>query len=99
MPNISDMNIVLGQASAIKQMRAGAEQDVELNRQFMAQAAEVVNKKRQIRVKNIEAGYKTEIKPDDTKQPLVPPSPERVASSGGQKPMNTSGGTFVDIKV
>ena len=100
MPNISDMNIVLGQASAIKQVRVGTEQDGELSRQLIAQATEVTNKKKQIQVKSIKESDKTEIRPeDDGKKPSLPSFTERVASPKREKQMNTSGGTFIDIKV
>ncbi|GAB6144607.1 hypothetical protein [Desulfocicer niacini] len=99
MPNISDMNIVIGQASAIKQMRAAAEQDVELNRQFISHAAHALNNKKQIQVKTMEPGYKTQMRADDDKKALVPAPLERIVSSDKQELANATGGTFVDIKV
>ena len=99
MPNISDMNIVIGQASAIKQMRAVAEQDVDLNRQFVSQTANALNKKRQIQVKTMEPGYKPQMRADDDKKVLVPAPTERIGSPDKQEFVNAPGGTFVDIKV
>ena len=99
MPNISDMNIILGQGSAIKQMRTTTEQDVELSRQLIAQASGKLQKKDKIRVKNIEATYKTEIEADDKKKILVSPANEQVLPPENHKVTNTSGGIFVDIKV
>ena len=99
MPNISDMNIVIGQASAIKQMRAAAEQEVELNRQFISQAAHALNKKKQIQVKTMEPGYKPQMRADDDKKSLESAPLERIASPDKQGPVNGSGGIFVDIKV
>lgn len=99
MPNISDMNIVIGQASAIKQMRAAAEQDVELNRQFISQAANALNKKKQIQVKTMEPGYKAQMKADEEKKSLMPVLREGLASPDKHEPVNAPGGTFVDIKV
>ncbi len=99
MPNISDMNIILGQGSAIKQMRTTTEQDVALNRQVIAQASGELQKKDKIRVKNIEATYKAEIGADDKKKSLVLPSSEHDIPPEKHKFTNTSGGIFVDIKV
>jgi hypothetical protein len=99
MPNISDMNIVIGQASAIKQMRAAAEQDVELNRQFISQAAHALNNKKQIQVKTMEPGYKPQMRADDDKKALIPAPFERIVSPDKQKSVNAAGGIFVDIKV
>ena len=101
MPNISDMNIVIRQASAIKQMRASAEQDVELNRQFIAQSTKVLNKKKQIQVKDMEPGYKSQMRPDEDKKSLMHPPRERTASPDPDKHEfdQISGGIFVDIKV
>ncbi len=99
MPNISDMNIVIGQASAIKQMRASAEQDVELNRQFISQAANAVNKKKQIQVKTMEPGYKSQMRSDEDGKKLRSTPRESTASPDKHEPVNAPGGTFIDIKV
>jgi len=99
MPNISDMNIIIGQASAIKQMRAAAEQDVELNRQFLAQAANTLNKKKKIQVKTMEPGYKSQMRSDEDRKKPVPALGETIASPDKHEPVNAPGGTFIDIKV
>jgi len=74
MPNITDMNLILGQGSAIKQMGTPTEQNVELNRQFINQAANELRKKEKTRIKNIKDTYKSQIGPDTKKRKLSSPS-------------------------
>ena len=99
MPNISDMNIILGQSSAIKQMGTSTEQNGELNRQFIAQASDELKEKDKIRVKNIEDTYKTQIGPDNKKRQLPSPASTHASPPEQHKATNTSGGIFVDIKI
>ena len=99
MPNISDMNIVLGQGSAIKQMGTSTEQNAALNGQFIAQTSDELKKKEKARVKNIEDTYKTQIGSDNKKRQLPSPSSKHASPPEKHKATNTSGGIFVDIKV
>jgi hypothetical protein len=99
MPNISDMNIVLRQGSAIKQMRVEVEQDVEANRQLIAQTAAIDQKKDQSRVKNMAAGDKSRMRPDDKKKHQHSAKSHDKALAEAHKPSNASGGSIVDVRV
>lgn len=62
MPNISDMNIILGQASAIKQMQPVPPLAAEHNAQLAAQAAAIFKKREQERVRQVKAGEEAGLK-------------------------------------
>ncbi len=65
MPSISDMNIVLGQASAIKQMQPVPPLAAEHNAQLAAQVAAAFQKREQERVQKTKAGQEPELKKED----------------------------------
>ena len=65
MPHISDMNIILGQASAIKQMQPVPPLAAEQNAQLASQVAAVLQKREQERVRQTKAGDEAELKRQD----------------------------------
>lgn len=95
MPSISDMNIVLGQASAIKQMQPVAPLAAEHNAQVAAQVAAAFQKRAQERVRKVKAGQETELKKQD----------RRTGSENHETPPRPIGsadkdtGRIVDIKI
>jgi hypothetical protein len=100
MPNISDMNIILGQASAIKQMQTIPAQAAEQNALLAAQAAAALQKREQERVQHVKPGDRSQLNkekkqsrnktdPHDQKNPSCKPHPS--GSSGS--------GRIVDIKI
>jgi hypothetical protein len=95
MPNISDMNIVLGQASAIKQMQPIPPLSAEHNAQLAAQAAAVLQKREQERVRQVKAGQEAELKKQDKHAACE--NNETSRPSPGSFESDT--GRIVDIKI
>lgn len=95
MPNISDMNIVLGQASAIKQMQPVPPLAAEHNAQLAAQAAAALQKREQERVREVKAGQETELKKENRFSGSGNPetSPRAIGS------FEKDTGRIVDIKI
>ena len=96
MPNISDMNIVLGQASAIKQMQPIPPLSAEHNAQLAAQAAAILQKKEQERVRQVKAGEETELKKKDKHAGLATLETPRHTS---RRCVENDTGRIVDIKI
>lgn len=100
MPNISDMNIILGQGSAIKQMQTIPALAADHNAQLAAQAAAALLKREQERIQNVKPGEKPELnkekkKTRDKGKSSDPKNPSRNPGSPG----NTFAGRIVDIKI
>ena len=95
MPNMSDMNIVLGQGSAIKQMQPVPPLSAEHNAQLAAQVAAALQKKEQERVRQVKAGQEAELKKQDRRADGEhPDTPRRSPHS-----LETDTGRIVDIKI
>ncbi len=62
MAGTTDMNIVLGQGNAIREVHNIRKQNLELNQQFVAQQAESDKGEDKSRVQEFEAGDRVEIK-------------------------------------
>jgi hypothetical protein len=95
MPSISDMNIVLGQASAIKQMQPVPPLAAEHNAQLAAQVAAALQKREQERVREVKAGQETELKKQDRRAG----SENRETSRRPAGSADRDTGRIVDIKI
>jgi hypothetical protein len=96
MSNATDMNIVLGQGSAIKEVHNVGRQNLELNQQFVAQKTEDNKKK----VQDFETGNRIEIKGDEEKKNR---EDSRYDEEGSKKKkskevFDSSGGSLIDIE-
>jgi hypothetical protein len=100
MPNISDMNIILGQASAIKQMQTIPALAADHNAQLAAQAAAALLKREQERIQNVKPGEKPELNKGkkQTQDKAESNDPKHLSrrprSSGG-----SAAGRIVDIQI
>jgi hypothetical protein len=95
MPSISDMNIVLGQASAIKQMQPVPPLAAEHNAQLAAQVTAAFQKREQERVREVKAGQEPELK----KKGRRAGSENRETPSRPVDPFEKDTGRIVDIKI
>ena len=68
MASTTDMNIILGQGNAIKEVHNVRKQSLELNQQFVAQKTEDKKKEDKAKVQEFETGNKIEIKSDEEKE-------------------------------
>lgn len=95
MPNISDMNIILGQASAIKQMQPVPPLAAENNAQLAAQMAAALQKKDQERVRQMKSGQEAELKNQDRRTGAE----KQKAIHPDRHPVDGDTGRIVDIKI
>ncbi len=68
MASTTDMNIILGQGNAIKEVHNVRKQTLELNQQFVAQETEDKKKEDKSKVKEFDTGNRIEIKDDEKKK-------------------------------
>ena len=77
MASTTDMNIVLGQGNAIKEVHNVRKQSLELNQQFVAQKAEDKKKEDQSKVQQSEAENRVEIKGDEEREKRKDPEDDQ----------------------
>jgi hypothetical protein len=97
MPNISDMNIILGQASAIKQMQPVPPLAAEHNAELAAQAAAIFQKREQGRVRQVKAGEEAALKKESRHRGAAKNETTRRKSHSSDNEKDT--GRIVDIKI
>ena len=68
MTGTTDINIVLGQGNAIKEVHNTRQQSLELNQQFIAQKAVDEKKENKSKIKGFYTGNRIEIKNDEEKK-------------------------------
>lgn len=61
----NDMNIIIGQGTAIKEVHNVKKQNLEFNQQFIAQETKVKKKERKSKVQESEANSRVEIREDE----------------------------------
>jgi hypothetical protein len=64
MTGTGDMNIIVGQGTAIKEVHNVKKQNLEINQQFIAQEAEGQKKKDKSKIQKLEHGDEVKIKSD-----------------------------------
>ncbi|HUU40253.1 MAG TPA: hypothetical protein VMW42_04875 [Desulfatiglandales bacterium] len=101
MATATDVNIVLGQGNAIKEVHNVRKQTLELNQQFFAQKAEEKKKEDRVRIQEFEPSNKVEIKGDEEKKEKNDSGENKKDSK--QEQMKTEKdspeGSFIDIKI
>ena len=68
MASMSDMNIVLGQGNAIKEVHNVTKQNLELNQQLVAQKTEDEKKEEKSKIREFATTDRVEIKRDEEKE-------------------------------
>jgi hypothetical protein len=68
MASTTDMNIVLGQGNAIKEVHNVKKQSLELNQQFVVQNTEDKKKEDRSRIQEFDSSGRIEIKTDEEKE-------------------------------
>ena len=97
----NDMNIVIGQGTAIKEVHNVKKQNLEINQQFIAQ--EVGDEKREKKTKVQE--FETENKvaasrdEDEEKNKYQKDKKKKLAKEGEDEDINPTGGNIIDIVV
>ena len=101
MSSTSDMNIVLGQGNAIKEVHNLKKQNLELNQQIVAQETEEKKKEEKSKVQEFENSYRVELKDDKEKKNKEGPKDNKKGSNkeGPEEESDLSDERFIDIKV
>ena len=101
MSSETNMNIVLGQGNAIKEVHNVKKQNLELNQQFVAQKAEEEKEEDKAKVQESESGDRIEIKSEEEERKGKDPKEGKKHSKKQTKEEenNLSEGNLIDIKV
>jgi len=101
MGSSTDMNIILGQGNAIKEVQQVRRDHLELNQQGVSQQAEARKKHEKSRVQTFDAKERVTLRPDEEKK-----RQERNREGEKRKPKKRESegseyaeGDFIDIKV
>jgi hypothetical protein len=105
MASTTDMNIVLGQGNAIKEVYNVRKQSLELNQQFFVQKTEDKKKEDRSRIQEFDSSSRIEIKADEEKEKEKEGRPGSEDKEKGSRKEHSeeesdlSGGSLINIKV
>ena len=99
MTDTTDMNIVLGQGNAIKEVHNIRKQSLELDQQFIAQKTEDKKKEDKSKVKEFGAGNRIEVKTDEEKKGGSGNNKKDPKKEKNKEAANLSEGNLIDITV
>lgn len=99
MTGTTDMNIVLGQGNAIKEVHNIRKQSLELNQQFIAQKTEDEKKEDKSKVKEFDTGNRIEVKTDEEKKGGSEDNKKDSKKEKTKDKSNLSEGNLIDITV
>lgn len=101
MASTSDMNIVLGQGNAVKEVQNVRRQNLELNQQFVAQQTEEKNKEDRVTVQEFEGTKKVGLEEDEEKKRKERSRKDKKASHEEEPDTESkpSEGSLIDIRV
>jgi len=101
MASTTDMNIVLGQGNAVKEVQNVRKQNLELNQQFVAQQTEEKKREDRVKVQEFETAKKIGIEEDEEKKKKKGSGQDEKGSKKEQseEASNLSEGNLIDIRV
>jgi len=101
MASTTDMNIVLGQGNAVKEVHNVRKQNLELNQQFVAQQTEEKKREDRVKVQEFETAKKIGIEEDEEKKKKKGSGQDEKGSKKEQseEASNLSEGNLIDIRV
>jgi hypothetical protein len=102
MASTTDMNIVLGQGNAVKEVHNVRKQNLELNQQFVAQQTEEKKREDRVKVQEFETAQKIGIEEDEEKKKKKEGSGQDAKGSKkeeSEEAAHTSEGNLIDIRV
>ena len=97
----NDMNIVIGQGTAIKEVHNVKKQNLEINQQFIAQAAGDEKREKKTKVQEFDTENKVAADRDEKegKNNYQKGKKKKLAKKGDDEDINPSGGNIIDIVV
>jgi hypothetical protein len=99
MPSSTDMNIILGQGTAIKEVHNVKKQNLEFNQQFVAQNTEDKKKEDKSKVQEFETSSRIDIKKDKEKKKGKKGNKKDSKKKKQKEKINLSEGKIIDITV
>jgi len=99
MASTTDMNIILGQGSAIKEVHNVKKQNLEISQQVVAQNIEEEKKEEKDKVQEFERSNRIDIKNDQEKKKGKKDNKRGAIKKKQEKKNNLSEGNIIDIKV
>jgi len=101
MASTTDMNLVLAQGTAIKEVHNVRKQNLELNQQFVVQETEDKKKEEKSKVRESESGDRVEIKGDEEKENKggAEDNQEDSKKERSKEESDLSEGKLIDIRV
>ena len=99
MASATDMNIILGQGSAIKEVHNVKKQNLEISQQFVAQNLEEKKKEDKDKVQDFEKGNRVEMKNQEEKKKGEKEDERSAKRKKHGKKNNVLGGSIIDITV
>lgn len=99
MASTTDMNIILGQGSAIKEVHNVKKQNLEISQQFVAQNTEEKKKEEKDKVQDFEKSNRIDIKNDQEKKKGKKDNKRGVTKKKQEEKNNLSEGNIIDITV
>lgn len=99
MPGSTDMNIILGQGTAIKEVHNVKKQNLEFNQQFVAQNTEDKKKEDKSKVQEFEKSNRIDIKKDKEKKKGKKGNKKDSKKKKQKEKINLSEGKIIDITV
>ena len=100
MASSSDLNIVVGQGTAIKEVHNIRKQHLELNQHFVAQKAEDKKKENKSKIQKFDKGSSVEIKTDeDGKRRSGSDDKKKAPKRRSKDPSEKNEGNLIDIRV
>ena len=101
MASTTDMNIVLGQGNAVKEVHNVRKQNLELNQQFVAQQTEEKKTEDRVKVQEFETAKKIGIEKDEEKKKKEGSGQDGKGSKKeeSEEAANICEGNLIDIRV
>ena len=94
----TDMNTIIGQGNAIKEVHNVKKQNLEMNQQFVAQQTDDLKRKDKLKVQEFETNNKIEIKKEKEKKEGHKKQKKHKGPKEENK-LNSTEGNVIDIRV
>jgi hypothetical protein len=95
----TDMNIILGQGNAVKEVHNVKKQNLEMNQQFVAQQSDDLKKEDKSKVQEFETNNRIEIKKDEERNKDHKRNKKNKDAEVQENKLNSSEGNVIDIRV
>jgi hypothetical protein len=95
----TDMNIILGQGNAVKEVHNVKKQNLEMNQQFVAQKSDDLKKEDKSKVQEYETNNRIEIKKDKERKKGHKRHKKNKDTEEQENKLNLLEGNVIDIRV